>query len=155
MMKKKILCLLIIMTVITSFAIPASNVQAERVKKAGYYYTLAQQKTPKAIIRINYGKLYLKKIRIKGNKIVDYGNFDYKKTLNKRKWKRLKPKKRVFRLANNCKYYNYSDKMSKREFLKDLKGLSKALDSCVSLIIRVKKGKVVEMKYDQPVKHRY
>lgn len=154
-MIKKILCLLIMVVLTVSFTITDSNVQASRVKKDGYYYTIAQKKTPKSIIRVNYGKLYLKKVSYKGNKIVDYGNFDYKKNLNNEKWKRLKPKKRVFRIASNCKCYNYSEKMSKRKFLKELKDMSKALDSCIGLIIYVKKGKVIEMKYEQPVKHKY
>ena len=135
---------------------------ASYAKTNGYYLTrLAKKAAPLRDPADGsvYGYLnYIKKAAIKGNKLVTYGNFDYARDeysiLSNMGTRTIKAKKRIFILHKKCKFYTGGGGSPSR--LSDLrvKKISKAKAKKYikkyngkDLIIRVKKGKVVEIVF--------
>lgn len=126
----------------------SSAKQAETVKKSGNYYTIVQVNEP------SYGGAYIKKVKVKGNKITTYGSFFTGKEALDGRGKKMKIKKRTFKLSKKCKFidgYNVpggEKKISKKNALKKLKEKI-YVDSPTCCVFKVKKGKVVKIMFGQ------
>ena len=96
---KKLLCLILSLVVTMSVVVINDDVvSAKRVKKSGYYSTAVQSN------KTGYGGAYIKRVKVKGNRVTTYGSFSFgKKTYG---GKKIKKKKRTFVLSGNCKYYD-------------------------------------------------
>ena len=148
-MKRILSFILSMVLVISVFMVSESDVNAKTVKKSGYYYTVLQGKKSK------YGdNIYIKKFKIKGNKIITYGNFEYGKS--EPTGKIIKFRKRTFVLSKKCKYMDGwgvpygKKKISKKEAMRLLKVYYQPGDmSATCCIFKVKKGKVVKFMMGQ------
>lgn len=149
MHKAKSRMILVIVLVLLLTLISDKAVSAKTVRKDGYYYTMAQ----KAVNGVYGSDLYIKKVKIKGNKITTYGNFTY----GKNEWggKKIKTQKRTFIVSGKCSYWDDwgvpdgKKRIKKKRFIKTLKSCSSFADTGECFIIQVKNGKVRKMMLGQ------
>lgn len=147
-MKRTLSFILSIVLVISVFMVSERDVNAKTVKKSGYYYTVLRGKKSKGY------NIYIKKIEIKGNKIITYGTFEYGKS--EPTGKTIKSRKRTFVLSKKCKYMEGwgipggKKKISKKEAMRLLKFYYQpGDDSATCCIFKVKNGKVVKFMMGQ------
>lgn len=143
----RIIILVLLMFSVVQFSNMSAN--AKTVRKDGYYYTVIQKKST-----IIYGSdLYIKKVKIKGNRITTYGSYSY----GKQEWggKTISPKKRTFKISANCTFWDDwgvptgMSRMNKKNLYQFLKRVSLLNDTGQCLIMKVKHGKVVKMMLGQ------
>ena len=136
-MKQRFFAIVILLAVlITPVGFHTENVCAAN-KKANYSATLAKEKN-------KAGTVY--RVSISGKKLMVEGSLSVKKS-NSKKWSTLKYKKRGFKLASNCKFFDAGGahaeehKISKRRFLEIAKDYI-----CYGLSFQTnKKGQVYKM----------
>ena len=148
MLNKNNMFALVLLFIFVFSCTMSSDVYAKNAKKDGYYSTVIQSNKP------TYDYEYIKKVKVYKNKIITYGSFCYGNKI----WsgKRIKEKKRKFKLSKKCKYIDgYGvpggyHKISKKEAMSYFKGnLYYPYDSPIRCIIKVKKGKVVKLMFGQ------
>ena len=121
-MKKKILSVLLIIALLFSVLnINSYNVNAASKSKKAYYVSILNGKKPN---KIAVGNIY--SIKISGNNLIIYGTLAKAKSrtsfLN-HKYTKLSYKKRVYKIAPNCKFYlaggsDPARKVKKKEFMR-------------------------------------
>lgn len=140
---KQIKCCTIVLVLLVSFVVVGSStVEAKVVKKTGIYGTLlTKRKNPYD------DNAYIKKVKLKKNKIITYGCFYFGKHIWSNKY--LKVKKRTFKLSKKCKFLkNYvypgkEDRTTKKDQYSIIKKFMKKGGGFI--YIKVKKGKVVKI----------
>lgn len=144
-----IVCLILV----ASLAIGGTKLSAKTIRKSGCYHTAAVKNWKNS--EYNLGPV-LKKVKFKGNKVITYGSYNYrKKTNNYSGQKKLKKKKRTFKIASNCVYREGAwtpggeHSVTKKHFKNELKKYMKWNTPCADFEIVVKKGKVVKMLLGQ------
>lgn len=150
-MLKRFVCLLMVCVMM----IPKAELQAKTVKKDGSYYTWARTS---GVDEYNLGLDYhLKKAIFKGNKVTTYGNFVLQKKLSVSPddGKKIKAKKRTFKIAKSCTYWDGFGvpddltKLTKKQFIKRLQGSLGYEETATCFVVQVKHGKVVKMLLGQ------
>ena len=146
-MKK--MCIIICLVMSLSLLPVFSNItEAKTVKKSGWYETAAVKKNYSG-----YSMGVLKKFKLRGRKLITYGGFAYSN--NSGAYKRLKAKKRVFKLSSKCKYIftafpsKYNKRVSKKKLFKRVRKSMKRRTTSEGIYIRVKNGKVTRIDYGQ------
>ena len=146
-MKKMIILVLSIVLVLSVFTISDNTVSAKTVKKKGVY-TTATVKNSSSMM--GYSRPLIKKIKVSGNKITTYGSFYYGKN-NTAVAKKIKRKKRTFKIAKTCKYVLGAaparvQRVSKKSLISRVKRNIKSNIDCENLELTVKNGKVIKMR---------
>lgn len=143
-------CLLMVCAVMLTKA----ESQAKTVRKNGSYYTWARTVgTDKYDLGLN---LHLKKAVFKRKKVITYGNFNLQKRLSVTgNGKKLKAKKRTFKMSKKCTYWDGfgvpddKEKLTKTQFIKRLQAGFEYEETATCFVIQVKHGKVVKMLIGQ------
>ncbi len=144
----KVFKYIVLCSIISISILNINSVSGKTVKKSGYYTTVVQSNKP------TYDDEYIKKVKVRKNKIITYGSYRFGKII----WgeKRLKCQKRTFKLSKKCIYIDGygvpggKHRITKKEAMQKFKGNLYFPNGCpMCCIIRVKKGKVVKLMFGQ------
>lgn len=151
-MRQRTIVFCLLMVCIMMF--PKAELQAKTVKKDGCYYTWARMVgTDEYDLGLD---LHLKEGVFWGKKVTTYGNFTCQKKLSvSGKGKKLKVKKRTFKVSKSCTYWDGfgvpddKERLTRNQFIKRLQGAFGYEETATCFVIQVKKGKVVKMLLGQ------